>query len=246
MYCKLLIRKPLVNGCHFRNLSQELDMADVELLDDAIWKKIERVLPVPAPRNRLYAGRKPVDPRKAISGIVYVLKRDIPWEDLPQDLGFGSGMTCWRRLRLLQEQGVWDKVAALLHKHLPAKAGIDMARAKAPKKTYNVKPKAAKTAVKASKSATKAANKSKVKIDKVARPSKVQAAKVVRAAKKAAGRPVAVVAAPEPTKAPSKAKVVAKAPAKVVAPVKSAAKPAAKVAVKDSTAAKAKAKAKAR
>jgi len=219
-------------------------MADVELLDDAIWKKIERVLPVPAPRNRLYAGRKPVDPRKAISGIVYVLKRDIPCEDLPQDLGFGSGMTCWRRLRLLQEQGVWDKVAALLHKHLPAKAGIDMARAKAPKKTYNVKPKAAKTAVKASKSATKAANKSKVKIDKVARPSKVQAAKVVRAAKKAAGRPVAVVAAPAAE--PTKAKVVAKAPAKVVAPVKAAAKPAAKVAVKESAAAKAKAKAKAR
>ena len=83
-------------------------MADVELLDDAIWKKIERVLPVPAPRNRLYAGRKPVDPRKAISGIVYVLKRDIPWEDLPQSLGYGSGMTCWGRLRDWNAAGVWE------------------------------------------------------------------------------------------------------------------------------------------
>ena len=218
------------------------------IISKALWKAIEPLIPNLRENQYSLMGRRPLPHREAISGILLVLRKRIAWDKIPLELGWGTGMTCWRRLRLLQEQGVWDKVAALLHKHLPAKAGIDMARAKAPKKTYNVKPKAAKTAVKASKSATKAANKSKVKIDKVARPSKVQAAKVVRAAKKAAGRPVAVVAAPapEPTKAPSKAKVVAKAPAKVVAPVKAAAKPAAKVAVKDSTAAKAKAKAKAR
>jgi hypothetical protein len=29
----------------------------------------------------------------------------IPWEFLPQELGFGSGMTCWRRLRDWLEAG---------------------------------------------------------------------------------------------------------------------------------------------
>ena len=28
-----------------------------------------------------------------------MLKTGIPWELLPQEMGCGSGMTCWRRLR---------------------------------------------------------------------------------------------------------------------------------------------------
>ncbi|WP_420066639.1 transposase, partial [Ralstonia solanacearum species complex bacterium KE100] len=43
--------------------------------------------------------RRSVNDRAALSGILYVLHTGIPWEDLPQELGFGSGMTCWRRLR---------------------------------------------------------------------------------------------------------------------------------------------------
>lgn len=141
-------------------------MAKHVALDDALWKKIEKVLPVPAPRNHLYAGRKPVDSRKVISGIVYVLANKIPWEDLPQDLGLGSGMTCWRRMRLLQEQGVWAKVAALLRRHLPEGIHLDLERSNAPKRIYNTKSKKAKTG-------------------KAARPGKIRAAKVVRAARKA-------------------------------------------------------------
>lgn len=111
-------------------------MSPPQVLDDAIWKKIEKILPTPAPRNHLYAGRKPVDPRKVISGIVHVLTHKIPWEDLPQELGFGSGMTCWRRLRMLQDKGVWDKISLVLRRGLPGGANIDLARAKAPKKAY--------------------------------------------------------------------------------------------------------------
>nr|CBJ53429.1 protein of unknown function [Ralstonia solanacearum CFBP2957] len=54
--------------------------------------------------------RGSVDDRAALSGILYVLHTGIPWEDLPQELGFGSGMTCWRRLRDWQADGVWDKL----------------------------------------------------------------------------------------------------------------------------------------
>lgn len=117
-------------------------MAKFVLLDDVAWKKIEKVLPVPAPRNHLYAGRKPVDSRKVISGIAHILSRGIPWEELPQEMGCGSGMTCWRRLRLLQDQGVWGKIAAILRRHLPGGATIDLARSNAPKKSYNTKAKA--------------------------------------------------------------------------------------------------------
>jgi len=33
-----------------------------------------------------------------LTGIVFVLRTGIPWEDLPRELGC-SGMTCWKRLR---------------------------------------------------------------------------------------------------------------------------------------------------
>jgi transposase len=37
-----------------------------------------------------------------------VLLTGITWQDLPQQLGYGSGMTCWRRLRDWQQASVWD------------------------------------------------------------------------------------------------------------------------------------------
>jgi transposase len=132
-------------------------MSSPQVLDDAIWKKIEKILPTPAPRNHLYAGRKPVDPRKVISGIVHVIAHKIPWEDLPQDLGFGSGMTCWRRLRMLQDKGVWDKISLVLRRSLPDGANIDLARAKAPKKTYRTNAARKKLARKTGKPQAKAA-----------------------------------------------------------------------------------------
>ena len=69
------------------------------LLTDALWKRIEPLLPPHKPRRRRFPGRKPIDDRKALTGILFVLKTGINWEDLPQEMGCGCGMTCWRRLR---------------------------------------------------------------------------------------------------------------------------------------------------
>ncbi len=89
------------------------------LLDESLWILIEPVLPPPKPRRKKYPGRKPISNRQALTGILFVLRTGIPWEYLPQELGCGSGMTCWRRLRDWQEAGVWDKlhqlVLSLLH-----------------------------------------------------------------------------------------------------------------------------------
>ncbi|GGU74868.1 hypothetical protein GCM10010211_46000 [Streptomyces albospinus] len=40
-----------------------------------------------------------MEDRKVLCGILFVLYTGIQWEWLPSELGFGSGMTCWRRLR---------------------------------------------------------------------------------------------------------------------------------------------------
>ncbi|BCL94178.1 hypothetical protein MAFF211479_38790 (plasmid) [Ralstonia solanacearum] len=58
-----------------------------------------------------------------------MLQTGIPWEDLPQELGFGSGMTCWRRLRDWQAAGVWDKLHVAMLGRLREHDQIDWRRA---------------------------------------------------------------------------------------------------------------------
>ena len=70
--------------------------------------------PSPPPRRR-YPGRKAIDDRLVLNGILHVLHTGIAWEDLPCEYGYGSGVTCWRRLRIWQQAGVWE---ALHHKLL--------------------------------------------------------------------------------------------------------------------------------
>ncbi|GAU71472.1 transposase [Streptomyces sp. NBRC 110611] len=47
-------------------------------------------------------------------GILFVLHTGIAWEHLLQELGFGSGMTCWRRLAEWTEARVWSRLHAVL------------------------------------------------------------------------------------------------------------------------------------
>lgn len=99
------------------------------LLDDELWQWLEPLLPSPKPRRCRFPGRKPLDNRQALTGILFVLKTGIPWEDLPQELGCGSGMSCWRRLRDWQRAGVWDVLKKTLVFKLPYADKIDWSRA---------------------------------------------------------------------------------------------------------------------
>jgi len=51
------------------------------------------------------------------------------WEDLPQELGFGSGVTCWRRLRDWQAGGVWHRLHLVLLAELRSAGQLDFSRA---------------------------------------------------------------------------------------------------------------------
>jgi transposase len=44
----------------------------------------------------------------ALTGILFVLKSSNTWEMPPKEMGCGSGMTCWRRLREWHEAGIWQ------------------------------------------------------------------------------------------------------------------------------------------
>ncbi|GAA3354555.1 hypothetical protein GCM10017744_013080 [Streptomyces antimycoticus] len=60
------------------------------------------------------AGRKRRPDPLVFQGILFVLHTGIAWEHLPQELGFGSGMTCWRRLAEWTEADGWPRLHEVL------------------------------------------------------------------------------------------------------------------------------------
>ena len=98
-----------------------------ELVSEELWLKVEPLLPA-HPLSAL-GGRPRVCDRAALTGILFVLKTGIPWEMLPQEMGCGSGMTCWRRLAEWHAAGVWQKLHELLLSELRAADQLDWSRA---------------------------------------------------------------------------------------------------------------------
>lgn len=93
-----------------------------------LWERIEPLLPVVERRFR-YPGRRRIDDRRVLCGILFVLYTGIPWRHLPREFGFGSGMSCWRRLRDWNEAGVWQRLHELLLAELRSAGMLDFSRA---------------------------------------------------------------------------------------------------------------------
>ena len=93
------------------------------LVPDKLWNEIEPLLPVDNAKPK--GGRPPVDRRACLTGIVYVLRTGMPWRFIPAELGCGSGVTCWRRLRDWTEAGVWPRVHEKLLSILGRRGKLD-------------------------------------------------------------------------------------------------------------------------
>ena len=97
------------------------------LVSDELWELVQPLLP-PAPAKPK-GGRPRIPDRQALTGILFVLKTGIPWEELPQAMDCGSGMTCWRRLRDWQHLGVWDAIHRTCLERLQEAGRLDWRRA---------------------------------------------------------------------------------------------------------------------
>jgi len=96
-------------------------------VSDELWEAVAPLIPPDPPKPK--GGRPPVGSRRALGGILFVLRTGIGWQDLTAEMGFGSGSTCWRRLRDWQRAGIW----AALHRRVLDRLGeagrIDWSRA---------------------------------------------------------------------------------------------------------------------
>jgi transposase len=97
------------------------------LVSDELWAIVRPLLPPEPPKPK--GGRPRVPDRAALAGIVFVLRTGCPWEWLPKELGCGSGITCWRRLRDWQRAGVWPRLHTVLLERLEAADQLDWSRA---------------------------------------------------------------------------------------------------------------------
>lgn len=96
------------------------------LVSDELWAIVAPLLPPEPPKPK--GGRPRVPDRACLTGIIFVLKSGIQWELLPQEMGCGSGMTCWRRLRDWQAAGVGDALHRALLDRLGAAGQLDWSR----------------------------------------------------------------------------------------------------------------------
>jgi transposase len=87
------------------------------LLSDELWSAVSLYLPEHVPSRK--GGRPRVPDRDCLRGILFVLHEGIRWQSLPQEMGCGSGSTCWRRFQEWTAAGVWHKS----HCHLAATLG---------------------------------------------------------------------------------------------------------------------------
>ena len=80
-----------------------------KLISPQVLEKLLDVLPTPKSKN---TGRKRCDKKALVLGIVYVLKRSVPWYDC---LNFGASYSsCFRYFREIQRRGYLKKIFKLL------------------------------------------------------------------------------------------------------------------------------------
>ncbi len=123
--------KPAIESAGTARAGRQESLIDAmakPVIGDAVWASIEAQLPPAKLRRFLHPGRKPVGDREALSGILFVLQNGIQWNELPVEMGFGSGVSCWRRLRDWQQSGIWERIHRVLMSKQPGADQIDFSR----------------------------------------------------------------------------------------------------------------------
>lgn len=99
------------------------------LVSGQLWELLEPLILLPPPAKIGRTGRARVDDRALLEGVLFVTETGIARKKLPPELGFGSGITCWRRLRAWQEACVREKFHHAVLDQLGQDEVLDWSRA---------------------------------------------------------------------------------------------------------------------
>jgi transposase len=98
------------------------------LLPDALWQRIQPLLPPPPSHARGGAPRT-VSDRACMAAIIFMARTSTPWALLPVgEFGCGSVTTCWRRFAEWAAAGVFERLQELLLDELGKAGGLDWSR----------------------------------------------------------------------------------------------------------------------
>jgi hypothetical protein len=94
--------RPLVRLAPVPSASGTAELTDLE------WERVRPLLPPQRPPT----GRPRHDHRTILSGILWVVRTHASWRDMP--LEFGKWETAYKRYRLWNDTGLWQRLLALL------------------------------------------------------------------------------------------------------------------------------------
>jgi transposase len=85
-----------------------------KLLPDALWQRIQPLLPPPPSHARGGAPRT-VSDRACMAAIIFMARTSTPWVLLPVgEFGCGSVTSCWRRFAAWAHAGVFERLQEAL------------------------------------------------------------------------------------------------------------------------------------
>jgi putative transposase len=96
-------------------------LATIWEVDDPLWAMIEPALAEFWPRKR--TGRPPACWRGCVNGIIYQMRTGCQWNKLPKE--FGDDSTVHRWFQRWAENGVLERVWAVLIEHCDELGGVD-------------------------------------------------------------------------------------------------------------------------
>jgi transposase len=94
-------------------------MVRAGVLSDAVWARIEPLLPDRTPRR----GGRWRDHRQVIEAIAWRFRTGSPWRDLPVE--FGPWQTAWKRLDRWVRDGTWERLLGAVQGDADAAGELD-------------------------------------------------------------------------------------------------------------------------
>ena len=100
---------------------QPEELPTIWRVPDDLWAEVQAILDQDDPAKRL--GRKRIDQRKALDGIIFRTRSGCQWNQLPEE--FGDDSSVHRTFQRWQRLGIFERIWATLQDQCQELGGVD-------------------------------------------------------------------------------------------------------------------------